>query len=141
MSKICLAAETVLLAFQNYILVLGTSVMIPSLLVPVMGGNDVRVCWTTTYHFCSNSKVFWEAKFMIGQEDCISGQVFVQTYIVKICKNLNPIFSGSHLQDFLGWNSTVTNVWFTLIISSSCSCPETIVHWISVIIVYCWILA
>ncbi|RVW23246.1 hypothetical protein CK203_093433 [Vitis vinifera] len=48
MSKICLAAETVLLAFQNYILVLGTSVMIPSLLVPVMGGND---------------------------EDCISGQV------------------------------------------------------------------
>lgn len=36
-----LAAETILLAFQNYILMLGTSVMIPSLLVPLMGGTDV----------------------------------------------------------------------------------------------------
>ena len=42
--NLCFAAETVLLAFQNYILVLGTSVMIPSLLVPAMGGNDVSVC-------------------------------------------------------------------------------------------------
>ncbi|XP_010035524.2 nucleobase-ascorbate transporter 1 [Eucalyptus grandis] len=33
-------AETVLLAFQNYILMLGTSVMIPSMLVPMMGGSD-----------------------------------------------------------------------------------------------------
>ncbi|XP_071716996.1 nucleobase-ascorbate transporter 1 [Rutidosis leptorrhynchoides] len=32
--------ETILLAFQNYILVIGTSVMIPSLLVPLMGGSD-----------------------------------------------------------------------------------------------------
>ncbi|GFQ06308.1 nucleobase-ascorbate transporter 1 [Phtheirospermum japonicum] len=32
--------ETILLAFQNYILVLGTSVMIPTLLVPMMGGTD-----------------------------------------------------------------------------------------------------
>lgn len=32
-------AETILLAFQNYILMLGTSVMIPSFLVPAMGGN------------------------------------------------------------------------------------------------------
>ncbi|KAI4319871.1 hypothetical protein MLD38_033418 [Melastoma candidum] len=33
-------AETIILAFQNYILMLGTSVMIPSLLVPIMGGSD-----------------------------------------------------------------------------------------------------
>ncbi|KAI8552002.1 hypothetical protein RHMOL_Rhmol06G0231200 [Rhododendron molle] len=33
-------AETILLAFQNYILMLGTSVMIPTLLVPLMGGTD-----------------------------------------------------------------------------------------------------
>ncbi|KAL4620040.1 hypothetical protein ACB092_06G125400 [Castanea dentata] len=32
--------ETILLAFQNYILMLGTSVMIPALLVPAMGGTD-----------------------------------------------------------------------------------------------------
>ncbi|KAL9231934.1 hypothetical protein vseg_007092 [Gypsophila vaccaria] len=33
-------AETILLAFQNYILMLGTSVMIPTILVPAMGGSD-----------------------------------------------------------------------------------------------------
>ena len=36
-----IAAETILLAFQNYILVIGTSVMIPTALVPLMGGSDV----------------------------------------------------------------------------------------------------
>ncbi|GAB2285242.1 N-terminal acetyltransferase, variant 2 [Dionaea muscipula] len=33
-------AETMALAFQNYILMLGSSVMIPSILVPAMGGSD-----------------------------------------------------------------------------------------------------
>ncbi|WVY91933.1 hypothetical protein V8G54_037447 [Vigna mungo] len=33
-------AEAILLAFQNYILMLGTSVMIPSWIVHVMGGSD-----------------------------------------------------------------------------------------------------
>ncbi|XP_051115107.1 nucleobase-ascorbate transporter 1-like [Andrographis paniculata] len=32
--------ETILLGFQNFILVLGTSVMIPTMLVPMMGGTD-----------------------------------------------------------------------------------------------------
>ncbi|RDX91444.1 Nucleobase-ascorbate transporter 1, partial [Mucuna pruriens] len=32
-------AEAILLAFQNYILMLGTSVMIPSIIVPAMGGS------------------------------------------------------------------------------------------------------
>ncbi|GAA0169427.1 transporter [Lithospermum erythrorhizon] len=38
--NIFVAAETILLAFQNYILVLGTSVMIPTELVTLMGGTD-----------------------------------------------------------------------------------------------------
>ncbi|XP_077212262.1 nucleobase-ascorbate transporter 1-like isoform X2 [Tasmannia lanceolata] len=32
--------ETMILAFQNYIVMLGTSVMIPSILVPLIGGTD-----------------------------------------------------------------------------------------------------
>ncbi|XP_047341408.1 nucleobase-ascorbate transporter 1 [Impatiens glandulifera] len=32
--------ETILLAFQNYILMLGTTVMIPTIIVPLMGGTD-----------------------------------------------------------------------------------------------------
>ncbi|KAJ3693278.1 hypothetical protein LUZ60_008758 [Juncus effusus] len=44
--------ETILLGFQNYILMLGTTVMIPSMLVPLMGGNDgdkVRVIQTLLF--------------------------------------------------------------------------------------------
>ncbi|KAK9084759.1 hypothetical protein Sjap_025170 [Stephania japonica] len=44
--------ETILLAFQNYILMLGTSVMIPSAIVPIMGGTDgdkIRVIQTLLF--------------------------------------------------------------------------------------------
>jgi hypothetical protein len=37
------AGGAVLLGFQHFILFLGTAVMIPTLLVPLMGGNAVRV--------------------------------------------------------------------------------------------------
>jgi nucleobase transporter 1/2 len=35
------AGESIALGFQHYILALGTAVMIPSFLVPLMGGNHV----------------------------------------------------------------------------------------------------
>lgn len=35
--------EAIALGFQHYILSLGTAVMIPTLLVPMMGGDDVRI--------------------------------------------------------------------------------------------------
>ncbi|KAK9091994.1 hypothetical protein Syun_026905 [Stephania yunnanensis] len=44
--------ETIMLAFQNYILMLGTSVMIPSAIVPIMGGTDgdkIRVIQTILF--------------------------------------------------------------------------------------------
>ena len=34
--------EAIALGFQHYILALGTAVMIPTFLVPLMGGTDVR---------------------------------------------------------------------------------------------------
>ncbi|KAG8077995.1 hypothetical protein GUJ93_ZPchr0007g3081 [Zizania palustris] len=33
--------EAIILGFQHYILALGTAVMIPAVLVPMMGGSDV----------------------------------------------------------------------------------------------------
>lgn len=38
-----IAAEAVLLGFQHYIVMLGTTVLIPSILVPQMGGGNVRI--------------------------------------------------------------------------------------------------
>lgn len=34
-------AEAVVLGFQHYLVMLGSSIMIPSILVPMMGGSDV----------------------------------------------------------------------------------------------------
>lgn len=36
-------AEAILLAFQHYLVMLGTTVLIPSFLVPQMGGGKVRI--------------------------------------------------------------------------------------------------
>ena len=50
------AAEAVILGFQHYIVMLGTSVIIPSALVPQMGGGNVSKPSTSP---CSESKI-WE---------------------------------------------------------------------------------
>jgi len=39
---VCIAAEAILLGFQHYLVMLGTTVIIPTALVPQMGGNNVR---------------------------------------------------------------------------------------------------
>ena len=41
------AAEAVVLGFQHYLLTVGITVLIPSIIVPQMGGGDVRI----TLHF------------------------------------------------------------------------------------------
>ena len=41
-SLVCNAAEAVLLGFQHYLVMLGTTVIIPTALVPQMGGGNVR---------------------------------------------------------------------------------------------------
>lgn len=37
------AAEALVLGFQHYLLTLGITVLIPSMIVPQMGGDDVRI--------------------------------------------------------------------------------------------------
>jgi hypothetical protein len=40
-SLVSVSGEAILLGFQHYIVMLGTAVMIPTMLVPRMGGDDV----------------------------------------------------------------------------------------------------
>ena len=40
-----IAGEAIALGFQHYVLALGTAVMIPTFLVPLMGGSDVRLAY------------------------------------------------------------------------------------------------
>lgn len=41
-NSFCNAAEAILLGFQHYLVMLGTTVLIPTSLVPQMGGGHVR---------------------------------------------------------------------------------------------------
>lgn len=43
-------AEAIALGFQHYLVVLGSSVMIPSILVPMMGGTDVSFVLICIHH-------------------------------------------------------------------------------------------
>lgn len=38
----CYAVEAIVLGFQHYLLTLGITVLIPNIIVPQMGGSDVR---------------------------------------------------------------------------------------------------
>ena len=40
---LCNAAEAILLGFQHFLVMLGTTVIIPTALVPQMGGGNVRI--------------------------------------------------------------------------------------------------
>lgn len=44
------AAEAILLGFQHYLVMLGTTVLIPSSLVPQMGGGNVRLI-SISHHY------------------------------------------------------------------------------------------
>jgi len=44
MKLCCVPAEAILLGFQHFIVMLGTTVLIPSALVPQMGGGKVGQC-------------------------------------------------------------------------------------------------
>ncbi|RWW11208.1 hypothetical protein BHE74_00016883, partial [Ensete ventricosum] len=45
-----IAGEAIALGFQHYVLALGTAVMIPTFLVPLMGGSDVRLAYFLFLH-------------------------------------------------------------------------------------------
>ncbi|WMV38899.1 hypothetical protein MTR67_032284 [Solanum verrucosum] len=84
--------ETILLAFQNYILVLGTSVMIPSALVPLMGGSDgdkARVIQTLL--FVAGINTLLQALFGTRLPAVVGGSF---AYVIPIVY----IISDSHLQ-------------------------------------------
>ncbi|KAL1560843.1 N-terminal acetyltransferase [Salvia divinorum] len=81
--------ETILLAFQNYILVVGRSVMIPSFLVPLMGGSDgdkARVVQTLL--FVSGINTLLQSLFGTRLPAIVGGSF---TYIVPIAYIINDV--------------------------------------------------
>ncbi|KAL8501728.1 hypothetical protein ACS0TY_021009 [Phlomoides rotata] len=80
-------AETIILAFQHYIVVLGTCVMIPSLLVPMMGGSDgekARVIQTLL--FVAGINTLFQTLFGTRLPAIVRGSI---TYIVPVMYIIN----------------------------------------------------
>ncbi|KAL8142737.1 hypothetical protein V2J09_015769 [Rumex salicifolius] len=109
--------ETILLAFQNYILILGSSVMIPSLLVHAMGGTDgekARVIQTLL--FVSGINTLLQALFGTRLPAVVGGSF---AYVIPIAYIINDSslrrISDSH-ERFI---QTMRAIQGALIVSSS----------------------
>ncbi|KAL9145049.1 hypothetical protein ABFS82_13G013700 [Erythranthe guttata] len=79
--------EIIVLAFQNYIVVLGTSVMIPTMLVPVMGGSDedkARVVQTLL--FVAGFNTLLQSLFGTRLPTVVGGSL---TYVISIAYIIN----------------------------------------------------
>ncbi|KAJ4763165.1 Nucleobase ascorbate transporter [Rhynchospora pubera] len=74
--------ETILLGFQNYLLMLGTTVMIPTMLVPLMGGtNGEKIRVIQTLQFVSGLNTLLQALFGTRLPTVIGGSF---AYVIPI---------------------------------------------------------
>ncbi|KAF7832274.1 nucleobase-ascorbate transporter 1 [Senna tora] len=98
-------AETILLAFQNYILILGTSVMIPTMLVQAMGGSDgdkARVIQTLL--FVSGINTLLQALFGTRLPAVVGGSFAYVVPIVYIISDSSlQRISDSHEVNLITW--------------------------------------
>ncbi|KAJ6402205.1 hypothetical protein OIU84_014320 [Salix udensis] len=109
--------EAIALGFQHYILALGTAVMIPSFLVPLMGGNNgdkVRVVQTLL--FVEGLNTLLQTLFGTRLPTVIGGSYAFMVPIVSIIHD--PTLT-SITDDHLRFLSTMRAVQGALIVSSS----------------------
>ncbi|CAL5214171.1 unnamed protein product [Lathyrus oleraceus] len=109
--------ETIVLGFQHYILALGTAVMIPSFLVPSMGGNDddkVRVVQTLLFVEGINTLV--QTLFGTRLPTVIGGSYAFMVPIVSIIRDPSLAMIEDPQLRFL---STMRAVQGALIVASS----------------------
>ncbi|KAJ6396739.1 hypothetical protein OIU77_021712 [Salix suchowensis] len=109
--------EAIALGFQHYILALGTAVMIPSFLVPLMGGNNgdkVRVVQTLL--FVEGINTLLQTLFGTRLPTVIGGSYAFMVPIVSIIHD--PTLT-SITDDHLRFLSTMRAVQGALIVSSS----------------------
>ncbi|KAH9620721.1 hypothetical protein KSS87_020211 [Heliosperma pusillum] len=108
--------EAVAMGFQHYILSLGTAVMIPTFLVPLMGGNDgdkARVVQTLL--FVQGINTLLQTLFGTRLPTVIGASY---AYMVPIISIINDS-SFSTLDDSQKFNSTMRAVQGALIVASS----------------------
>ncbi|GAA0152847.1 hypothetical protein Leryth_022289 [Lithospermum erythrorhizon] len=109
--------EAVALGFQHYIMALGTAVMIPSFLVPLMGGNDgdkIRVIQTLL--FVQGVNTLLQTLFGTRLPTVIGGS---WAFMVPIISIIHDSSLASIEDDHLRFLSTMRAVQGALIVASS----------------------
>ncbi|KAF5472948.1 hypothetical protein F2P56_009603 [Juglans regia] len=109
--------EAIALGFQHYILALGTAVMIPSFLVPLMGGNDddkVRVVQTLL--FVEGINTLLQTLFGTRLPTVIGGSYAFMVPIISIIHDKSLMSIDDPHQRFL---NTMRAVQGALIVASS----------------------
>ncbi|KAH6789000.1 Xanthine/uracil permease family protein [Perilla frutescens var. frutescens] len=109
--------ETLLLAFQNYILVIGTSVMIPTMLVPLMGGSDgdkARVVQTLL--FVAGINTLLQSLFGTRLPAIVGGSF---TYIIPIVYIINDSSLQQIDQPHVRFIHTMRAIQGALIVAST----------------------
>ena len=86
-----LTVETIVLGFQHYILALGTAVMIPSFLVPLMGGSDVShslqlqfllFCFFILFYIIMYDEIVWYCQISLLRRN---GETFCFAFTLFFC--------------------------------------------------------
>ncbi|KAK9677366.1 hypothetical protein RND81_11G138900 [Saponaria officinalis] len=110
-------AETMILGFQNYILMLGTTVTIPAILVPAMGGSDgekARVIQTLL--FVAGINTLCQALFGTRLPAVVGGSF---SYMISIAYIINDPFLKCIPDDHDRFIQTMRAIQGALIVSSS----------------------
>lgn len=81
-----ITGEAVALGFQHYILALGTAVMIPTFLVPLMGGSDV-----SPFIFSSLFLCFYFVSSILSKKLIKILQIDIITCTFYLCDIINYI--------------------------------------------------
>ncbi|XP_057527401.1 nucleobase-ascorbate transporter 1-like [Amaranthus tricolor] len=110
-------AETLLLAFQNYIVMLGTTVMIPTILVPAMGGSDAdKARVIQTLLFVAGINTLLQALFGTRLPTVVGGSF---AYIISIAYIINDSSLKSIPDGHDRFIQTMRAIQGALIVSSS----------------------
>ncbi|KMZ59402.1 Nucleobase ascorbate transporter [Zostera marina] len=109
--------ETILLAFQHYILILGTTVMIPSMLVPLMGGtNSDRILVIQALLFVSGINTLLQALFGTRLPAVLGGSfAYILPIIYITCDHSLVRISDTHER----FEQTMAAIQGALIVSST----------------------
>ncbi|KAL3635388.1 N-terminal acetyltransferase [Castilleja foliolosa] len=112
-----LESQTILLGFQHYIVMLGTSVMIPTMIVPMMGGSDVdKARVVQTLVFVAGINTLLQSLFGTRLPAVVGGSI---AYIIPITYIINDSSLQQINDPHLRFKHTMKAIQGALLVAST----------------------